>query len=217
MKMNAVKLRNLEARLYSRTVTGLIILWLGIVFLGSFWLTVGGISESVSTAVIPEAPIEGESIMATFKLNNPSSSPMVTTYQYAYENPLPMEEQLNFMVRTQSERGSYERVSFSAYPPQAWSSFISFASFSTSVMSSTSTMSYYQSNFSNDMGLNLGILITIVLIALLIFLELTQPVSQGKTDAVLSRLRIRFSTVTWILLIIFTGIVCTKVVTILAT
>jgi len=78
-------------------------------------------------------------------------------------------------------------------------------------------MAYYQSNFSNNTGLNLGILITIILIALLIFLELTQPVIQRKTTAVLSRLRIRFSTVTWILLIIFTGIVCTEVVTILAT
>ena len=157
MRMNAVKLRNLEARLNSRTVTGLIILLcLGIVFLGSFWLTGGGIPDE---KVLPSPP----------------------------------------------------------YPPQAWSSFVSFASFSTSVMSSMSTMAYYQSNFSNDMGLNLGILITIVLIALLIFLELTQPVIQGKTTAVLSRLRIRISTITWILCIIFTGILYTEVVMILAT
>jgi len=156
MKMNAVNLRNLEARLNSRTVTGLAILCPGIVLLGSFWLTGGGMPD--------------EKVL--------SSPP---------------------------------------YPPQVWSSFASFASLSTSTMSSMGTMSYYQSNFSNDTGLNLGILITIVLIALLIFLELTQPVIQEKTTAVLSRLVIRFSTITWILFIIFAGILYTTVVMLLAT
>ncbi len=83
-------------------------------------------------------------------------------------------------------------------------------------MSSMSTMTYYQSTFGSDMGLNVGIITAIVLIALLIFLELTQPVVEGKTIAVLGRMRIRFSTVTWILFIIFMGIVYTKVVMILA-
>ncbi len=80
-----------------------------------------------------------------------------------------------------------------------------------------STMAYYQSNFTGDIGFDVGTFIVIVLIALLIFLELTGPVTQGKTTAVLGRLRIRFSTVTWILFIIFMGIVYTKVVFVLAT
>ena len=139
------------------------------------------------------------------------------TYKYAYENPLQMGEQLNFVVRTQTEHGNYEEViSSPPYPPQTWSSFVSFASFSTSVMSSMSTMTYYQSTFGSDMGLNVGIITAIVLIALLIFLELTQPVVEGKTIAVLGRMRIRFSTVTWILFIIFMGMVYTKMVMILA-
>ena len=121
------------------------------------------------------------------------------------------------MVKTTSPLGSCEKiVSLPSYPPQVWSSFASFASFSTSVMSSMSTMTYYQSTFGSDMGLNVGIIAAIVLIALLIFLELTQSVVEGKTIAVLGRMRIRFSTVTWILLIIFMGIVYTKVVMILA-
>lgn len=60
-------------------------------------------------------------------------------------------------------------------------------------------------------------LFTIVLIALLIFLELTQPLLQKKTIAILKRLRLRFNTVTWVLFIIFMGIVYTRVVMIVAT
>ncbi len=215
---------------------------LAILLMGSFWLTVRMTSEPVSLAVVPEAPRQGEPILATVKLNNPSSQAVVTryqfyadgellkegattiaptsskTYQYAYANPLRMGEQLNFTVRTQSELGDYEKVvSSPPYPPQVWSSFVSFASFSTSVMSSMSTMTYYQSTFGSDMGLNVGIIATIVLIVLLIFLELTQPLLRQKTVIVLGRLRLRFSTLTWILFIIFMGIVYTKVVMILVT
>jgi len=224
------------------TMFKLVIIWLAILLLGSFWLTVRGTPDPVSMAVIPQAPREGEPIIATFKLNNPASQAIsveyqfyangeltkegVTTippssgktYKYIYENPLQMGEQLNFVVRTQSERGNYEKaVSLPSYPPQIWSSFVSFASFSTSVMSSMSTMTYYQITFGSDTGLNVGIIASVVLIVLLIFLELTQPPIQEKTVAVLGRLRLRFNTVTWILFIIFIGIVYTKVVMILTT
>ena len=209
--------------------------------MAGFWLTMREISDPVSMAVLPQAPREGEPIIATFRLNNPSSSPLVTRYQfyangrllkdgittiapasyeshrYAYANPLRMGEQLNFVVRAESRLGNYEKViSSPSYPPQVWSSFVSFASFSTSLMSSLSTMTYYRGTFDSDMGLNVGVIASLVLIALLIFVELTQPVIAGRTVARLGRLRIRLSTVTWILLIIFMGIVYTKVVMILA-
>jgi hypothetical protein len=220
----------------------LAIVCLAILVMASFWLTVGATSELVSLVVIPETPRQGEPILATFKLNNPSSQALVTayqfyadgkllktgtatiapasskTYQYAYENPLRMGEQLNFVLRTQSQIGNCERtVSSPPYPPQVWSSFVSFASFSTSVMSSMSTMTYYQSTFGSDMGINIGIIATMVIIALLVFLELTQPLIRQRTVAVLGRLRLRFSTLTWILFIVFMGIVYTKIVMILAT
>jgi len=67
------------------------------------------------------------------------------------------------------------------------------------------------------MGLNVGIIASLTLIALLIFLEVTQVHIQGKTVALLGRLRIRLSTVTWILLIIFLGMVYTRIVMIIAT
>ncbi len=139
------------------------------------------------------------------------------TYQYAYANPLPMGEQLNFVVRTQSEQGNYEKVlSSPSYPPQVWSSFVSFASFSTSVMSSMVSMTYYQNTFDTNMGLNVGIIASFVLIILLIFAELTQPLIEGRAVARLGRLKIRLSAVTWILFIIFIGIVFTQVAMILA-
>ncbi len=219
----------------------LIIIWVAILLIGSFWLTMRTSSEPVSLIAVPEVPREGEPIIAIFKLNNPTSQPISTRYQfyangelmkegattipsgssklykYAYKNPAELGEQVSFMVKTQSEQGNYERVfSSPPYPPQVWSSFVSFASFSTSVMSSMSTMTYYQSTFGSDMGLNVGLIAAAVLVALLIFLELTKPSLQQKTVATLGRLRLRFNIVTWILFIIFIGMVYTKVVMILA-
>ncbi len=63
-----------------------------------------------------------------------------------------------------------------------------------------------------DAGLNVGIIVSIALIALLIFIELNLTQVQGQTVAVLGRLKIRFSDVTWILFIIFMGMVFTKTV-----
>ncbi len=217
-----------------------VIVWLAILLLGSFLMTVKGTSDPVSLVVIPQVPRQGEPIIAIFKLNNPSSDALVTryqfyangklvkegittiapgfgkTYKYAYEHPLPLGEQLNFVVKTESAWGDYEKsLSSPAYPPQVWSSFVSFASFSTSVMSVMSTMTYYQSTFGSEMGFNVGLLFTVVLISLLIFLELSEPLLEQKTIAILGRVRLRFNTVTWILFLIFMGIVYTKVVMIL--
>jgi len=216
-------------------------LWLGILFLGSFWLTMRESASPVSMAVVPEVPREGEPIIATFKLNNPSSQALVmrygfyangelvkegiTTvaptsskaYQYAYNNPLKLGEQINFVITIQLEQESYEKVvSSPPYPPQVWSSFVSFASFSTSVMSSMSTMTYYRVAFAGNMGFNVGLLCSAILIALLIFLELSKPLVAGRTVTALGRLRLRFSTVAWLLFIIVMGIVYTTVIMILA-
>jgi len=220
----------------------IVVFWLAILLVGSFWLTIKASSEPVSLAVVPQVPREGEPVIATLKLSNPTAqsteinyqfyangelvkqgeailSPYSSkVYQYIYRNPLELGEQVNFIVRAVSSEVGYEKVvSIPSYPPQIWSSFVSFASFSTSVMSSMTSITYYQTSFDSDMGFNIGILCSTVLIGLLIFLELTQPLIQDKTVAVLGKLRLRFGTVTWILLIIFLGIVYTKIVMILAT
>lgn len=218
----------------------IVIVWLAILLLSSFWLTVKGSSDPVSMAIIPQVPRQGEPVIVILKLNNPSREVIVTSYQfyangellregttsiipgfgktykYVFENPVPLGEALNFAVRIHSEQGHYEQtISTPPYPPQIWSSFVSFASFSTSVMGFLSTMSYYQSAFGSGVGFNVGIIFAVILIALLIFLELSQPLLEEKTILVLGNLRLRFNTITWLLLIIFLGIVYTKLVMIL--
>lgn len=219
----------------------IVIVWLAIFLLASFWLTVRGSSDPVSMAIMPQVPRQGEPVIVIFKLNNPTSEIVVThyqfyangkllkegitsiapgfgkTYKYAFKSPVPLGGQLNFAIRAKSQRGNYQKIlSSPPYPPQVWSSFISFASFSTSVMSFMSTMSYYQGSFGTSLGFNVGLLFSIILALLLIFLELSQPILAEKTILVLGNLRLRFNTVTWILLIIFLGIVYTKVVMIIA-
>jgi len=218
------------------TTLKIVIIWLAILLMGSFWLTARASSDLVNMAIVPEVPREGEPILATFKLNNPQPEASAIsyqfyangellkegtafiapdsskTYQYAYVNPLKMGEQVNFMVRVDSDQGSFEEmVSLPSYPPQVWSSFVSFATFSTAVMGSMSSMTYYQTTFGGNMVLNVGLLCAIVLIGLLIFLELSQPLLRRRTAGILQRLRTRFNTVTWILFIIFMAIVYTRV------
>ena len=220
----------------------LTIVLLGILLMGSFWLTLGMASEPVNVVINPAVPRENEPILVTFKLNNPSSEVSVTDYQlyangklltegtttiapasseahqYTYENPLTLGSQYNFVVKTQSEQGNYEKVvSLPPYPPQIWSSFVSFASFSTSVMSSISTMTYYQSTFNENLGLNVGIMISLLLIGLLIFTQLTHTVAQRQSVALLGRLRARFSIVTWLLFIISMGFVFTTMMMLMMT
>ena len=74
-----------------------------------------------------------------------------------------------------------------------------------------STMTYYQTSFDSAIGFNFGLVAAIALLSLLMFLELTEPLIQQKTLATMGRLRIKFSTVTWILFIIFIGMFYTRV------
>lgn len=213
-----------------------------ILLFGSFWLTARTSSEPVSLTVMPQVPRENEPLVVTFKLDNPATQPLVTnfqlyangemvkegvttiapasaeTHQYAYANTFNMGEQLNFMLKTQSGRGNFQRaVASPPYPPQVLTSFVSLASFSTTVMSSISTMTYYKGEFGgNNNEPNVGTMFTVLLAILLVFLELTQPVARGRTVATIGRLRLHFSTITWILFIVFLGVIYTRAALILA-
>ncbi|MFC1992417.1 hypothetical protein ACFLV3_01215 [Chloroflexota bacterium] len=224
-------------------VSKIAILWLAILLTGSFMLTVGVGSEQVNLAMFPVVPKEGEPVVANVKLSNLSSRAVEAEYQfyadgklvkqgiaalspqssklykYAYENPLTLGEQVTFSAKVHFPQSSYyETVSIPSYPVYTWTSFVSFASFSTSMMSFMSSMSYYEGTFGSGMGyLNVGLLYTMALIGLLILLELTQPLFKTRTTTVLGRLRLRFSTVIWILFIIFIGIVYTKIVMMITT
>ncbi|RLG26746.1 hypothetical protein DRN76_00965 [Methanosarcinales archaeon] len=222
----------------------IIIVWFAIVLMGCFCLTAMTGPELVDISVVPEVPRADEPIITTFKLNNPASEAALVnfsfyangellqegtsmlashsskTYQYVYRNPLELGKQVNFVVKAESRGQTCEKiVSLPAYPPQIMSSFVSFASFSTSVMGFMASSTYYDSSFgSPDEGLNVGLVISIVLIILLIFLELSEPILTGghtHTHVVLGKLRMQYSTMTAILFFIFIGIVYTKIVMIL--
>ena len=214
--------------------------WLCIFLLVGFLIATRSATSLVTMSIIPEVPKTGQPIVATFNINNPSNEPSTTNYelyvngrlvengsttiapqdsskyQYAYKNTLERGEQVNFVLKTSSDSGSFEKiVSLPAYPSQLMSSFVSFAAFSTSVMSSMVSMEYFTDVFGTASRLNTGIIVSIILVALLIFLELTQAIIRGK-ETIISSYRAGFRNMSAILFIIFIGMVFTKVVMIIA-
>ena len=218
------------------------ITWLCIFLLVSFFVAMKSNADPVTMSIIPEVPKTGEPIVATFTLSNSTGEPLTTSYQlylngklvesgsvaiapqtsskhqYAYANPLERGEQVNFVLKTSSDGGDFiKAVSLPAYPPQLMSSFVSFAAFSTSVMSSMISAEYFTNTFGTTAGLNTGIIISIILIALLIFLELTQAITTSGGFTILGRYRVGLGNMTTILFIIFVGMIFTRVVMVLAT
>lgn len=218
------------------------IVWLFTFVLLGFLISTRSAADPITMSIIPEVPKTGEPIVATFNINNPSDEPSTTShelylngrliesgsatiaplssskYQYAYENTLERGEQVNFVLKTSSDKGSLDKiVSLPPYPPQLMSSFVSFAAFSTSVMISMISMEYFTNTFGTTRGLNTGIIVSIILIALLVFLELTQAIITGKHITILGGYRVGFRNMSTILFIIFIGMVFTKVVMVIAT
>ncbi len=218
------------------------ITWLCIFLLAGFLIAMRSNANLITMSIIPEVPKVGEPIVTTFNLSNSADEPSTTSYQlyvngklvesgsitlapqtsskhqYAYTNSLERGEQVNFVLKTSSARGSFVKaVSLPAYPPQLMSSFVSFAAFSTSVMSSMISMEYFTNTFGTTSGVNTGIIISVILITLLIFLELTQAITAGRGVSILGRYRFGLGNMTTILFIIFVGMVFTRVVMILAT
>lgn len=218
------------------------IVWLSIFMLLGFLIATRSTTNAITMSILPGAPKEGEPVVATFNINNPSEAPSMTSYQlyingrlvesgsalvtsqasskhqYAYTNSLKRGEQVNFVLKTSSDSGSFDKiVSLPAYPSQLMSSFVSFAAFSTSVMSSMISMEYFTNVFGTASGINTGIIICIILIALLIFLELTQAITNGKQITILSSYRVGFRNMSIILFIVFVGMVFTRVIMIVAT
>ena len=235
-------MNKIKASQYKGLILKIAVVWLSIFLLVGFLIATKSTDSPITMYIIPEVPKTGEPIVATFNINNPSEEPVTTSYQlyvnsklvesgsttiaprssskyqYAYKNYLERGEQVNFALKTNSDNGSFDKiVSLPAYPSQLMSSFVSFAAFSTSVMSSMLSMEYFTNTFGSTSGLNTGIIICIILIALLIFLELTQAITAGRRTAIISSYRIGFTTMSTILFIIFIGMVFTKVVMIIAT
>lgn len=241
----------MEKRAWQRvTYFKTIMVWLAVVLLGIFYLSIRETYDPVRMTAMPEAPRQGEPILVTFQLNNPDISTMVTnykfyadgvllkegqasinplsskTYQYLYSSQVEIGQRVSFTVKTSSDAKNYEKiVSIPSFPPQVASSFISFASFSTTVMSSMATFTHYDGSFTTGKGFNVGLLMSLCLILLLIFLELAGAAIEDANEGArfnggiitLQRFKIRFSTLTGVLFIIFMGIVYTKIVLILST
>jgi len=210
-----------------------------IVFLASIVFSINDKVQSASITVLPQVPKEGEPLFVTFNLNNPSQKetllsyefyangdlllqgkeliPPFSTKRYSYIYPKSPElgERTTFLVKTDSEIGSYNKMlSVPAYAPQVMSSFVSFASFSTSLISSSMSSSitsqqFYDGSFADNNKLNVGLIFSIVLILLLIYLELTEHL-KDRTLTITGGMRIRFSRLSAILFIVFIGMVFTK-------
>ncbi|MFZ3166559.1 MAG: hypothetical protein WA130_03010 [Candidatus Methanoperedens sp.] len=221
-----------------------LMLWFIILILASFAASLQTKFDNVGIQVTPEVLRKGDPVMVTFFINNPSDKVAGTDYtlfangnalmsgrtelspnsgrqfQYVYNNPLKLGEQVTFSAITESgDEVNQDSVSVPSVPPEVWSSFVSFASFSTSVMSSSSaissmsmsSMAYYDNSFGTNKALNAGLIFSIVLIILLIYMELSEPLLAQKEMRIIGNLRIRFSRLSSILFIIFVGMVFTQV------
>ena len=218
----------------------IVVLWFAILILGSFAASLQSRLDAVAIRAMPEAPRQGEPILVTFFLNNPSHTEADTHYglyangeivmsgtaalapnagrqfQYVYSNPLKTGEQVTFEAKTQCDSGnSITSLSVPAYHPALLSSFVSFATFATSVVSSSSaktssinSMAYYDGSFVTHNALNVGLIISIALIILLIYMELSEPLA-GKSAV--GNLRTRFGRLSSVLFIIFVGMVLTQI------
>ena len=212
------------------------IIWFAVLVMASLTFGLHDATAPLSVSVFPEVPSEGEPLLVFFNLKNPSIeesstdyqlyangnlvmegstelSPLSTKkYQYTYVNSLEIGEQVTFYVKSTSGGvESEEYISLPAYPPQVWSSFVSFATFSTTVMSYMTTMAYYDQSFSDGAALNVGLIFSVVLITLLIYLELSEPHLYDKSFKVMGDLRIRFARLSGILFVIFVGMVFTQI------
>ncbi len=233
-------IRNKQNRLLYK----ILMIWCMVLILASFAASLQSRYDSVGIQVAPEVLREGEPVFVTFFINNPSDKAAGIDYtlyangdalmngraelspgagrqfQYVYNNPLKLGEQVTFSARTQSgDEVKQNSVSIPSIPPHIWSSFVSFASFSTSVMGSSSainsmsmsSLAYYDKSFGTNKALNAGLIFSIVLIILLIYMELSEPLLAQKSMHVIGNLRIRLSRLSSVLFIIFVGMVFTQI------
>jgi hypothetical protein len=208
------------------------------------------LSDPLSMRSLPEVPRGGEPILVMFTIRNfePIDVPYTyelyangakvlegktrlsplsaKQYQHSYLNPLKLGEQTNFMVKVTTPYSTYQEVlRVPLYHPYLWTSFVSFASFSSSIagfsssmgissMTSLTSMAYYQGSFGVRNAINVGVIFSIVLIALLIHVEVTEP--YGRMLNMLGRLRRRFNKLSAVLFIIFMSMVFTQIALILS-
>ena len=212
-------------------------LWLVFVPLGAMLLTQHNANGRAELTVLPLLARPGNPIIASYQIRNPEAEQQPSrfelwaegrllaegestlpggassAYQYIRAQPLGLGEQVKFAMRAESARGEAfaDDVAMPPYTPQVWSSFVSFAAFSTTVMSSMTSMAYYDSTFGPATVLNIGFVMTMVLTVILIFLEITTPLLLTRQGGVFTRLRPRLDRLSTVLLVIFVGMAFTRV------
>ncbi|MCX8162388.1 MAG: hypothetical protein N3E44_05295 [Candidatus Bathyarchaeota archaeon] len=112
-----------------------------------------------------------------------------------------------------SERYSAS-VMIPPFPPEAFSSFVSFAGFSSTLIGYMATLSYYTNTMMPVDGVDVGLTLSLTLIGLLVFLELTDPV-YGRICERIDYLRRNFVKEAIVLLAVFLAMVATKIIFIL--
>ncbi|MEW6034658.1 MAG: hypothetical protein AB1603_07370 [Chloroflexota bacterium] len=140
--------------------------------------------------------------------------------EYVRRSEVGLQRQEVFVLRTNTGWGRYDSVlATPPYPPQVMSSIASFASFASFSFSSSSSFSatsvlvtreYYEGSFGVS-GANIGLLLSLVLLAMLLLLEMVGPARGKDTVTVLGRLRLNFGWLSTVLLLIFLGMVFTRV------
>ncbi len=187
----------------------LAILWLMVVPVLAFLFSGPAEKDFITLDVLPEVPRAGEPFLVTVQLSNdqPETKEMKyslysngrklldgTTslapgqsqqYRYIEQAGAEIGRQTTFLAKASlGEQAVEKRKSLPPYPPQVWSSFVSFASFSTSMMSSMSTAIYYKDYFGGGIGANLGFLLVISLLTFSVFQEFTFPLIREKEERV---------------------------------
>ncbi len=219
----------------------LVIILLAVVVSAIFAYGMHSASDVVTVSVIPHAPRKGEPVILTVNLNNPGATAAPISYEifvnharvqggsvvlnplasrkysYLYLSDLELGEQAIFTVRASTPESEVEEVvTVPSYAPQVWTSFIAFASFSTTMMGSMASMIYYNDSFVQNQALQVGMVMALVLLLLLLFREVTMPAVQGVSGGAVVSLRVKFGMVVCLLLIIFLGMIFTRVVMILS-
>ncbi|MBI2888055.1 MAG: hypothetical protein HYY02_12710 [Chloroflexi bacterium] len=215
----------------------LAVLWSIILLWGVLWLSSRPASGPLGLTVVPEVPKDGQPVVVALEVTNPrdqeetfrhelflgntmlqsgaSTLPSQGSriYKYVHKVDLAAGRQLNFVARVTTERESWERtLSLPPYPPQVWSSFVSFATFSTSMMGSISAVAYYKEHFVSAEGMNAGFLLILTLLVLVVFQDMTGPLSRLMPNSLLGRLNRQFRELVVILGLIFLGICYTVIV-----
>ena len=232
------------ARERDRLLARILGIWLLILPAAGLWFSLVMAGEPVTMSVFPHVPREDAPLVVASGIANQGASDENISYRfyvdgllfaeggsfltdatskafrYVREPSVKIGQRISFALESNAVGQDFERTaSLPAYPPEVWSSFVSFATFSTSVMSSLITTTFYSGAFVAPDALNLGLMIVGILLALMIFLELTIWLKYTEASTLagnifLTRfvaLRVRFGRLALVLFVIFIGMVVTRV------